>query len=684
MNFKDCKIAAKNGLLEISNSFIYRSWTIRNGLCYSLSLRDNINGNEYLTGESENPAPGPDFIIEDDCRKTSYKIFKAADSVVEEESLRIDVISEYSGYSVISHFKIYPKSPAISQWLTMSGHVPKGKSGVGADDSVDNIEDLRSLVNSRNNMTGLCDMLKLDRVHKKLGIADFMAHTDRKDNLCYWREDLITIHTSNSYSSNLIYFHDQISENGLVFLKEAPLPHARPIKSNFDLLRDGGEMFFTGHGSDDLTRFPGYPFTVILYSGGSFGRIKALHNYQRKFRVYNEKRDNVIWHSTWGDRNTDKIVSAEFMLKELEDMKKAGGDFLYFSDGWQKGAAMTSLTMERYMGQWSKDGYWDADMDKFPNDLTEVTEVADELGMMKGMWFCPDQTNEYENYEKDIETVIALYKRYGFNKVKYDAMTFRTKLAEERVKKIMAALVEESDGDAFVEIDITAGIRTDYFDAMQYGFLFLENRYTDFRRYYPHCTLRNLWLLSHFVDPRRLRIEFLNNERNKDKYPNDPLAPCHYSADYLYVSTIFANPLMWFEISNLSDEYKKQMKEIIALCRPIRLEIAQSNVYPIGDEPDGFSMSGFMSVDEIGGGYAAVFRAVGEQDSQTMELPLKAGNYEFKLLSGSGSDFLCNSDSSITFRIPEKYGYSLYRFYNDSTVHRAFRFGDCTQITDNV
>lgn len=666
MKFKDCIIKAENGLLEISNSLIYRSWDIKNGLCYSSSLKDMVSGVEYLIGVSENPAPGPDFIIEDECRKASYKIYKAKDSVVEEESLRINVISEFKGYSIISHFKIYSNSPAISQWLTMSGHIPKGKPGVGADDSVDNIEDLKSLVNSRNNMTGLCDMLKLDRVHKKLGIADFMAHTDRKDNLCHWREDLITIHTSNSYSSNLIYFHDQITNNGLIFLKESPLPHARPIKSSFDLLRDGGEMFFAGHGSDDLTRFPGYPFTVISYSGGSFGRMKALHDYQRKFRIFDKKRDDVIWHSTWGDRNADKIVSAKFMLKELDDMKKAGGDFLYFSDGWQKGAAMTKLTMERYIGQWGKEGYWEADMDKFPNDLTEVIKVADESGMMKGMWFCPDQTNEYENFEKDIETVIALYKKYGFNKVKYDAMTFRTKLAEERVKKVMAALVEESDGDAFVEIDITAGIRTDYFDAMQYGFLFLENRYTDFRRYYPHCTLRNLWLLSHFVDPRRLRIEFLNNERNKDKYPNDPLAPCHYSPKYLYVSTIFANPLMWFEISNLSEEYKKSMKEIISLCRPIRREIAKSNVYPIGDEPDGFSISGFISVDSEESGYVAIFRAAGEESCITVDVPIVDTDYDFTSLSGEGESFACTSRGKISFNLPQKYNYALYKYKRNS------------------
>jgi len=74
MKFKDCSIIVENRLLEISNSLIYRSWVIKNGLCYSSSLRDKISGIEYLTGESDNPAPGPDFIVEDKCQKISYKI----------------------------------------------------------------------------------------------------------------------------------------------------------------------------------------------------------------------------------------------------------------------------------------------------------------------------------------------------------------------------------------------------------------------------------------------------------------------------------------------------------------------------------------------------------------------------------------------------------------------------------
>ncbi len=662
MKYMDCTIITGNDIIEVYNSRIYRRWELRNGLCHAASLKDLVSGTEYILETGANAAPSPEFEVQDKCIGVLYNKYVAADSVVEEKSLRLDIFSEFEGYTLITHFKIYPNAPAISQWMSATGDVPQKEIHFKAEESVDNIENLRALANNSMNIRGLGDMLVLDNIHKKLGIVDFIAHTDRKDNLCSWKEDILTIHSTNAYSSNLFYYHDQINNDGLLFLKEAPLPQARPVKADYDLMVDGGNLYFAGHGTDDMTEYPGYPFTVILYNGSSYGRMKALHDYQRNFRIYNEKRDDVIWHSTWGDRNADKIVSSEFMFKELEDMKEAGGDFLYFSDGWQKGAAMTPLTMERYMNQWNKPGYWDVDKDKFPNDLTEVTQKADDYGMMKGLWFCPDQTNDYENYKRDIEVLLNLYKNYGVGKVKFDAITIRSKLGEKRIKEIMAAFVDGSNGDAFVEIDITAGIRTDYFDAMQYGFLFLENRYTDFRRYYPHLTLRNLWLLSHYVDPRRLRIEFLNNERNKHKYINDPLAPYLYSPSYLYATTIFANPLMWFEISNLSDEYKKQMKYMINLCRPIRKKIAQSNVYPVGEEPDGFSLSGFISVDRDKNGYAGIFRAAGSEDSIEMCVPLDDGVYDFKLLAGSGLTDGIIRNSKCVFSIPEKYQFSLFSF----------------------
>jgi Ni,Fe-hydrogenase I cytochrome b subunit len=74
--------------------------------------------------------------------------------------------------------------------------------------------------------------------------------------------------------------------------------------------------------------------------------------------------------------------------------------------------------------------------------------------------------------------------------------------------------------------------------------------------------LRNLWKLAHYIDPLRLRMEFLNNTRNTDQYANDPLAPATYSPAYLFAITMIASPLGWFEVSNLPARYFEEASSI--------------------------------------------------------------------------------------------------------------------------
>ena len=70
--------------------------------------------------------------------------------------------------------------------------------------------------------------------------------------------------------------------------------------------------------------------------------------------------------------------------------------------------------------------------------------------------------------------------------------------------------MDATGGEAVFNLDVTAGRRWGYHYGNEYGNLFLENRYTDWSNYYPHWTLRNLWMLSRYVPPQNLQIEFLN------------------------------------------------------------------------------------------------------------------------------------------------------------------------------
>jgi alpha-galactosidase len=134
---------------------------------------------------------------------------------------------------------------------------------------------------------------------------------------------------------------------------------------------------------------------------------------------------------------------------------------------------------------------------------------------------------------------------------------------------------------------------------MHAGPIFVENRYTDWHRYWPHATLRNLWLLAQHIDPLRLRMEFLNPVRHTDKYASDPLAPSQYRPDYLFASVMFASPLGWFETSNLPADFVEQVAPLVKLWKQHRDAIFAGPIVPIGDEPSGSSWTGFAGQSHV-------------------------------------------------------------------------------------
>lgn len=127
------------------------------------------------------------------------------------------------------------------------------------------------------------------------------------------------------------------------------------------------------------------------------------------------------------------------------------------------------------------------------------------------------------------------------------------------------------------------------------GTLFVENRYTDWHRWWPYATFRNLWQLSQAIPPVRLRFECLNPKRNMDKYRNDPLAPAGYPLDWIFASVMAASPLIWCELSGLSAESRAELGRILPVWRGFRDELHAGVAYPVGPCPDGTTTSGFFT-----------------------------------------------------------------------------------------
>lgn len=316
-----------------------------------------------------------------------------------------------------------------------------------------------------------------------------------------------------------------LDDSGKVFVKHAPLPPSREDKATIDfraLPTEGG--FSVELAEPEL-------WSTVEYSGGALGRAAALQAWQRSLRPRNDAHQTPKFLcNTWGDRSCDSRIQQDFILKEIAAAARLGAEVVQIDDGWQKGRTGNSATQGGvWEGFWNLDpGFWEPHPQRFPDGLGSVAAAAKREGVELGLWFAPDSWDEHQHWQRDAELVLGLHRTLGVRYFKFDSVNATTKLAQSRVLQLLAAVRDGSGGAIVVDLDITASARPGYFGAPDCGPLFLENRYTDWHNYWPHHSLRALWTLSRWIDPLRLRMEFLNHERNQDKYQGDPLAPHRY------------------------------------------------------------------------------------------------------------------------------------------------------------
>jgi len=277
------------------------------------------------------------------------------------------------------------------------------------------------------------------------------------------------------------------------------------------------------------------------------------------------------------------------------------------------------LTLE---GFWKCDpNFWTLDPKKFPSGLNTILEKADELGIKMGFWFAPDSTDDFSRWENDAEIVRVLSEDCGASYIKLDGAMIRNQACEDNYFSFLKAISKLRGGKLNFNLDITYGKRLGYFCGIEYGTLFVENRYTDWKNYYPHRTLRNLWQLSRYLPASKFQFEVLNIRRNAHLYGDDPLAPANYDIDWCFASVMAANPLIWMEMQNLNEEDTQALRKIIGIYRDNRDAMCEMSVHPIGDLPNGIGWSGFFWKGK-NSGYVTIFRGITDEDTHTFSLPV--------------------------------------------------------------
>lgn len=514
-------------------------------------------------------------------------------------------------------FLLFDGSPFFSSRLFVRGcYQPQKSEEQAAADGNENAVIIKSWDRDILCEQDSVEAFGLSDRHLQVKITALRDVTDRYNHLVTSDEEWMYLFGRQNYWGDFFQFTNPLDHTGFTVVKEAPCRGARLNGMGADVVvYPGNYLCVRGSGLDD---------SVLDQEGdGCYGTAIGLCSGEEALREYKRFYQRVcspetyVMSNTWGDRNQDAAVCDAFIRQEIDRAAELGVDVVQIDDGWQKGTTANSkLAKSNAWGSYYDvmPDFWAVNQKKFPNGLEPVCAYAKEKGVKIGLWFSPDSTHSYSQWQKDAETLISLHRRLGVRYFKLDGVNLAEKSGDRNLRRMVETVYRETDGAVDFNFDITAQVRWGYCYQKQYGKLFLENRYTDWGNYFPHDTLRNLWEVSRYVPAQRLQIEVLNPRRNKEKYPEDPFAPDLYSMDYLFGIAMAANPLIWMEMSSLSEEDCRVLKDAISLYRTYRDKLQRALVSPIGQKPSGMSFTGFLAELEQEG-FLLVFREMTEEDS---------------------------------------------------------------------
>ena len=454
--------------------------------------------------------------------------------------------------------------------------------------------------------------------HRRVTAWDLRDRTDGVGDLVQRREWLLLSGTAAiDITSNVIDVQDVLSGEGTVYLRLAPLPGSR----NWD-----GSDFRVKPDSRDAVEVVKRPCRTLKldYSGGEVGRRAALMKAQRELRPFVPGRDGLFLSNTWGDRNRDARLCESFMLKEIDAASKIGVDIVQIDDGWQRGRTSNSSAAKGkgvWDGYWASDpDFWQHDLVRFPNGLKPLAEAAAAKGMGLGLWFGPDSSNDAANWERDADLLLDYHRTLGINYFKVDSLKTKSEISLQRQTALFEKVLKGSDNRVVFDLDVTAERRPGYFGLPEIGPVFVENRYTDWHKYWPHQTLRQFWALADVVDPVRLRMEILNPLRHRELYKDDPLAPANWPIESVFASVMLGSPLGWFEASGLDRETVARLAPFVAKWKLHRDRLHAGVVHPVGAKPDGVSWTGFAVASADGSGDVILFRELNDSAEFALDI----------------------------------------------------------------
>ncbi len=400
----------------------------------------------------------------------------------------------------------------------------------------------------------------------------------------------------------------------------------------------------------------------ILFEGGQDEMELAIKEFDRFRFPIDESRDVYIQANTWGSDRGRKASVEENVLVELESQKDLGIDIQQIDDGWQ------AVSIRMSDAQKEKDGDvgnadWHVRKDWYPDGWKNVVAKSEETGVQLGLWGAAQPIT--------LDALKWNYDQGGFITYKLDFADLGTHQKMDELIGKVRDFIKYTNHRVRVNWDLTENApRYGYFWAKEYGCVYLENRKPKVPEnaiYVPSLVLRDIWQLSKYTNVNRFQTSIQNINR-VDKSRSDAYLHNH---PYSVAIGLVGTPLFFQETQFYSKSAKDEIRPVLAKYKEHRNEMFRQYVFPVGDEPNNASWTGFQWIDvNRRSGYLMIFRELNNPETE-MSIALRfLKNKKIEitnLMDGKSSELMVGDEGKYTLTIdnPADYRFLKYRILDE-------------------
>jgi hypothetical protein len=389
---------------------------------------------------------------------------------------------------------------------------------------------------------------------------------------------------------------------------------------------------------------------TVLYQGQDDERQLAIKTFDRKRFPNTLPGHYQIYACSWGNSDHPKRGAKDGALEsnvlaELDAAKSAGIETYLIDDGWQVHPDTMAWKPEK--------GIWHPHAVTYPNGWKTVLDKAKENKMQLALWASVDIPAVDLKYNQDLA---------NFAGWKWDFAYINSYSELAKIEGKARNFIKSYNHQLSIQWDLTENTpRYGFYWGREYGVVWLANKEKVHVRYNPPHVLRDVWELSKYVNTDKFQLP-IRNINDFDKAGNGTL----YNVEYCNAITFMGNPMFFEKVGSYNPESMARIKKNLEMYKNERGQLKNSFVFPIGEQPNNESYSGFQAVNEDGKtGHLLVFRELyATEPSHEIKLRfLKNVTLELEnLKTGTLQQLQVNENGIAVFAIANAADFEYYRY----------------------